>query len=97
MPDIDLAAIHAFARKGLAIGEVAQRDFTWTHDSYQRTDPDIKDIEVRIHVGNYMGKIVHREMVKSVHFEDSSQVAQSVLDEYKERLADAPAGPKDRS
>ena len=86
MAELDHLAKKAFADGGISLSAVPERDFAWSHDSYQKTDPDRKDIEVRICVGNYMGKVVRRETVKNVHFEDADKVAQGILDKYKEAV-----------
>lgn len=87
MSQLDSLAINAFADRGISLGAVPQRDFAWSHDAYQKSGSDRKDIEVRICVGNYMGKVVHRETVKDVHFEDAAKVAQGILDQYREAQA----------
>ena len=86
MTELYPTAVTAFARQGIALGAVTERDFAWAHDPYHISEPDRKDIEVRICVGNYMGKVVHRETVKNVHYEDAAKVAESILNAYRNGL-----------
>lgn len=84
---LDQYAVGLFAQGGIALGAIQKRDFAWGHDAYGCEGPSRKDIEVRIYIENYMGKVVHRETVKDVHYEDAAKVAQGILDQYKEQVS----------
>ena len=83
---IDPLATKIFADGGIALGQATQSDFVWTHDVYLRSEPEVKDIEIRIHKDNYMGEIVHRETHFCVHFDHAASHAEGVLVEYKASL-----------
>lgn len=85
---IDPVAVQLFAEKEIDLVPVEKREYTWTFSPYLQSDPPIKDLEVVIRETDYMGPIVHRVVVPSVHFEDSHAVANKVLAEYLASAAD---------
>lgn len=80
---LDPVAVGIFAKNGIELVECPPRDFAWSHDTYLKTEPIAKDIEIRIHEKDYMGAIVHRETHKHVHIDDAAALAGSVLATYQ--------------
>lgn len=91
---LDRAAVEIFASKGVALGEVAKRDFAWSHDPYLKHE-NVKDLEIRIHTHDYMGEVVHKETHSRVPFEQAYALAESVLTEYVGKVMSGPRHPSE--
>jgi NOL1/NOP2/fmu family ribosome biogenesis protein len=91
MNRFDPMAVEIFARNGIVLVDPPKRDFTWSHDGYLKSEPEVKDIEIRIHEGDYMGRIVYLEAIKNVHFSDADKVADDVLKRFKEGRINPPS------
>jgi len=84
---LDRTATEIFAKRGIMLVETKARDYAWTHDVYLVSEPPVKDLEVRIHEGDYMGKIVYRETIPQVHYLNASREADRILKQFKARRA----------
>lgn len=77
-------AVDIFAQQGIQLLPTpGDKDLVWTHEPYLKAEPVVKDLLVRIRVGNCMGAIVHQVEVPNVHHDDASQVAEKVLVDYR--------------
>jgi len=79
---IDSVAVSIFATKGIVLSPVEKRDYCWTFSPYRKDEPAVKNLEVFIRRGDYMGQIVHRAVIPAVHFEGSHATADKVLADY---------------